>query len=283
MANATLFRHNAVLLTAPLALALLLHMQKRQWIQVSASFLALVLFVRVPLFHLLDVGKPQRRVQETVGLPMTIIGNVVKETPGALDEEMAEFAYSIAPQELWEEAYSCGSFNTIKWQEGVDLTPIDEAGTLKVLRITAKCFARFPRRSLMALFTLTDMVYGLESSMGGDGWGIVENGYGITYAGNDKLSEYLNSYTRLFRYSICRYLQPIGTALLFMLAAMLAKTKLNRWEDWKKVFLWMPIFVYDFGTMLLLSGEDSRFFYVTFLVCPVTTVFVSYMKGAGQE
>ena len=282
MANATLFRHNAILFILPLILALLFHMQKRQWLQLFISFLMVVFLVKVPLLHILNVGEAQRRVVEIVGLPMTIIGNVVKETPEALDEEMSEFVYSIASQEQWEEKYQTGDFNSIKWQ--VDLTPINDAGIWKVLKIVAKCFIRSPCESLMAFFSLTDMVYGLEGDVEGDvGWSIVENIYGITYTGNKELSEGLDSYSILFTNSIWRYFKHIGSALLFMLGAILAKIEFNRWEDWKRFFLTVPILVYDFGTMLLLSGADSRFFYITFLVCPVIMIYAFYSKGAGEK
>ncbi len=38
----------------------------------------------------------------------------------------------------------------------------------------------------------------------------------------------------------------------------------------------IPILTYDFGTMLLLTGDDSRFFFITFLLVPLTVFLALY-------
>ena len=54
-----------------------------------------------------------------------------------------------------------------------------------------------------------------------------------------------------------------------MLAFMLGRSRLNSGSDWKRLHQCLPIFVHDYGTMLLLTGDDLRFFYLTYLLCPV--------------
>jgi hypothetical protein len=62
--------------------------------------------------------------------------------------------------------------------------------------------------------------------------------------------------------------------MLAMLAFMLGRSNLRRWVEWKRLFLCLPVFVYNFGTMLLLSSIDYRFFYETFLLCPLVILIM---------
>ena len=39
------------------------------------------------------------------------------------------------------------------------------------------------------------------------------------------------------------------------------------------MFMAVPLLAYDYGTMLLLTGPDSRFFFITFLVTPLLIVY----------
>ena len=50
-------------------------------------------------------------------------------------------------------------------------------------------------------------------------------------------------------------------------------------KDWKKILFVIPIFTYNYGTMLLLSGKDltgipdsSRFLFYTFLILPIVLI-----------
>ena len=49
-----------------------------------------------------------------------------------------------------------------------------------------------------------------------------------------------------------------------MVLAILGNMQWGSWKCWKKKLLCIPILIYDFGTMLLLTGDDSRFFFITF-------------------
>ena len=269
LANATLFRHNAILFTAFALIALIFHMNKKRWMIVAVTMVAFVVAIRGPVYHFLQVEDPGSRTSECMGVPLTVIGNVAKETPEAFDEEMAEFAFSIASPEDWQNYYQCGNFNSIKW-DAAELTVVDDTSPWKILQITAKCFARSHKSSLRALFALTDMVYGLEVGLEGDFvLEITENHYGISYAGNEELAAFLQTYKALMSQTIFKYFRNIGFTMVLMLIAMLGRSNLRKWADWKKIFLCLPIFAYNFGTMLLLTGPDSRFFYVSFLVCPL--------------
>ena len=281
LANATLFRHNAVLFSFMLIIALLFMLSRKQFFIVIASFAIFVFIIRIPVYKALNVEKPDERVTEMTGLPLTILGNVVKEAPEKLSKETLDFAYSIAPEEDWKNFYRCGSFNDLKFQ-GFDSTRfnknvIEEAGLAKMLFITAECFKAAPEESLESLINLTDVLYSTEYIEGDKDRFIMEFGeinYNIKYAGNIKLASILKNYKNLISNSFLRYFRILGVALLFMVIVITGKSNFKNFEDWKKIFLCLPIFAYNFGTMLLLSGDDARYFYITFLVAPLVGVIM---------
>jgi len=272
LANTTLFRHNGILFSLFLIIALFFHLQ-RQWFKICLSFIVIILLIKGPIYHIFNVTQPDNRVTESVGLPLTIIGNVVKETPNAMDEELSEFAYSIAQQKVWEKSYICGNYNSIKWN-GAKGEIIEEKGILPILKLTFKCFIYSPKASFRALFSLTDMVYGLEDNgLEGDITShISENTYDIVYSGNKVIAEFLQCYQLLMTKTFLKYFRSVGFSMLLMLFAMMSGSNLESWEDRKKTLLCMPIFIYNFGTMCLLTGPDSRFFYISFLVCPLVII-----------
>lgn len=280
----TVFRHNAILFTAPLILVLAVHIDKKSWIKIFAAFIVSLFVIKVPLYSLLDVEKPGKRVVESTGLPLTVIGNVVKETPDCMDEELREFAYSIAPQEKWEENYSCGNFNSIKWK-GADTTAVQEQGIGGMLKLMLKCFNLSPHASFNALFALTDMVYGFETGLEGNvGAGIHDNDYGIAYTDvrNTVCKNIVSTYSSYVNGTFFRYFRTYGVVLFAMLVLVLSRLTFNSWPSWKKALMLAPLFCYDFGTMLLLTGPDSRFFFITFLLAPLIITF-ALSKGGNEN
>lgn len=286
LASTTIFRHNAVLYTAPLLLLLILRLNKETWIKILIFFLAAFFFIKGPVYHILDVEKPDQRVEESMGLPLTIIGNVVKETPEAMDQELSDFVYAIAPQEMWDQYYYCGSFNSIKWK-GIDTTVVEEKGYLGMLRLMFKCFRLSPAASFRAFFALTDIVYGFETGLEGDNKPLIaENTYGIAYAGgsmHQTLSGFLESYAGFVNNSVFRYLRTYGIVLLAILFVGLGRLSFKSWKSWKKAFMMVPILAYDFGTMLFLTGADSRFFFITFLTAPLIMIYEFCREGKEEN
>jgi hypothetical protein len=156
---------------------------------------------------------------------------------------------------------------------------VEEKGYFYVLKLMAKCFKVSPDASLKALFSLTDMVYGIDTGLEGNvNVGIVDNECGIQYAGNYILKILLKGYATLINYSVLKYFRTYGVVMIAVLVCVIGKMKWKSWESWKKMFLFLPLFSYNFGTMLLLTGDDSRFFYITFLLCPLLILFALYEK-----
>lgn len=280
LASATLFRHNAILFTIFLIFGLFFFLKRKQWLKLMITFFVVIVCIKGPIYSAISVIAPNQRLVETVGLPLTILGNVVKETPEALDEEMQEFAYTICPQSVWEEKYVCGNFNSIKWNM-INLSVIEEKNLFDIAKLTLKCFKNSPKASLKAFVSLTDMVYGIGGEVKGDIEVIVDpNDKGIVYKGNSCISFILQCYKGLWNHTILKFFGYIGMSMLLMSIFISARSNLKKRNDWKRLALCIPIFTYNFGTMLLLTGWDSRFFYVSFLICPLV---IAIMIGERKE
>lgn len=273
-----IFRHNAVLFIAPLIVALFFKIERKTFLQVLISFFLTFVIVKGPLYNALGVEKPGQRVMETMGFPLTIIANVAKETPELMSEELSEFAYSMATPELYAN-YSTGAFNSIKYSDGISWDAIEEAGPANILRLMVESFKCSPKASIKAFFELTSVVYGFENGAYID-YAIerVGNNYEVVYSSNvdnSSLNNMLNAYNYFINNSIFVYLKTYGVVLFVILFLLLNKMRFKSLESWKKALLVLPIFTYDFGTMLFLSAPwDSRFFYITFLTAPLLVVYI---------
>lgn len=269
-----LFRHNGILYSVPLIIYIIINVDKnrrRKAIALIAACIALFILIKGPIFSVLKVEQPERRVVETSGFPLTVIGNVAKETPEKMDEELASFVHSIAPQEMWESNYVCGSFNSIKWK-GANLTAIDRYGNLGILRLMIKAVRESPVAALRGAIALTDQVYGIDSGFSYFDVIIHENSVGISYQGNESMKEILDAYTSVVSNTFLRYIWTLGVLILVIVTLLLSKLKWKSVQNWKKILICLPSLMYDFGTMLLLSGKDWRFFYVTYLVIPIIII-----------
>lgn len=276
---ATIFRHNAVLFTAPLAIGGLLLLKKKQKINLIISMFVTFVIIKCVVYNIVGVSKPGNRVSELVGVPLTVMGNVVKETPEKMDDELSAYVYSIAPQNEWEEYYECGNFNAFKFTELGDLSIVDEKGAFYALKMMGKCFAASPKASFEALFSLTDIVYGFNTgSEGSVRYSIFPNTLGIKYSGNSDLKIFFTTYCNLLDGSIFRYLRTYGVVILIMLFVVFARLDLKNKKSFYNLLPLAPVFIYDFGTMLLLTGPDSRFFFVTLLVAPIVILWAMYKR-----
>lgn len=275
-----LFRHNAILFVAPLIIGVLLYKKQKKAYTIVVVVLMLTALIKGPLYQVLDVESPGSRQIETLGVPMTVIANVVKEHPESLDDETKEFVYAICPQARWESC-SVGNFNTIKWL-GIDLDVIEEAGALKVLKITGKCFMAEPASALRGLFALTDMVYQIDDDMD---WGVIpsvrENTYGIVYTGNTTLQNFFDGYYKVIQHSILKYVfLYVGIINSMVILGLISKFHIC---TWKRTFLCIPVLIYNFGTMLLLTGNDVRFFCLNFMIWPIILLILARDENPGAQ
>ena len=268
----TLFRHNALLFTVPLLIVLFFLIAKKTAVILGVCVGVLVVGIKYPLYSALGVENPGRRQVEMLGLPMTVIGAAVTYAPEKLDEEVLEFAYKVAPREVWESAYQYGEFNDVKWDSLTNRDVVEEYSTGKILGLMIQCFRQAPVESLKGLIKLTETVYSICDDykymdipvIGPNDYGIYQQGVPVLQNVNEKVTRAVfNLFPRSFMY--------IGSMHLILLVVILAKCRLKKWKDWKKILMVLPMFVYNFGTALLLTGasDSSRFFFYTFLLTPI--------------
>ncbi len=269
---ATIFRHNAILFTLPLIVGLFFFLKRTQWIKLVFLMLAVIFLIKVPLYSVLHVSSPDRRTSETAGISLTIIGNTIKKTPNLLDEEIINFAHDITSQENWEKKYTTGDFNSIKWQS--NLSRVEDAGVFKTTELAIRAITQSPSAGLGGLFGATQVVYGLEQN--DNNYTVIpsvtENDFSINYSGNQFIKTFTDLYRNAFNNSILHYFSLVGTTIIVILAFILSHTQWKK-NNWKKILLCLPILFYDFGTMILLSGPETRFFYINFLVYPIIVIF----------
>ena len=144
-----------------------------------------------------------------------------------------------------------------------------------------KCMAAEPESAFMALFDLKDMVYGVDGELECIIMpNIVANEFGISPGGNARLQSALTTYTNLIYNGFGKYIFGYtGIMNVLVLLFILGKSDLRKAGDWKKLMLAMPVLFYNFGTMLLLTGDDFRFFYPSFTLAPLAAFFMICQKS----
>ena len=268
----TLFRHNALLFTLPLVFAVLLFVSKKRAIVIAVSCIVIIAAVKYPLYAILKVEDPDSRQIETLGMPMTLIGAAVTYDTENVDADILEFAYKIAPPEVWQEVYYYGSYNEVKWDWRTNNNVIEEYGTAKVLHMAARCIKDCPKATITGLIKLTEVVYTVTDEY---------HLYITPYSGlnrDEPISPKVAELQRIdkqltadFNSLFPHLFMYVGVMHLILVISVLAKCKLNKWCDWKRILFILPVFCYNFGTTLLLtgSGDSCRFFFYTFLLTPV--------------
>lgn len=282
----TLFRHNAVLFTVPLLIAVFFPIARKTALIMCVCAGALIAGIKFPLYSVLGVQSlPQRQV-EMLGLPMTVIGAAVTYSPEKLDEEILDFAYQVAPREVWEKEYQYGNYNDVKWDPQTNNEVIEQYGPGRVVGMAFRCLKESPYHALKGLIKLTDVVYTVT-----DDYeyyelpGIAANPYGIQTKGIPALQKVNEKVTWAVYGLFPRLFMYFGSMHLILLIGVLAKCRLNKWKDWKKILIVLPLFIYNFGTALLLTGapDSSRFFYYTFLLTPILLVFLFAKKKENER
>lgn len=276
LVSATLFRHNGILFTSFLLLALYFYMQRKRWRLLFIMTIVALIVIKIPLYIF---SNPSQRILETMGLPLSVIINVAKESPECLNDETSDFVADLMNnQSDWKAHHDISGLNSVKWDEHgrlyINNTAIEKVGYSGILRMMCHCFFVAPKESLKAVGGLTIPVYGLEVN-GRAFIDVAPNEFGLKYGGVKTFSKIEDCYCHIVYSSPLCIFFTIGFTILVMLAFILFKSNFRSFEDWKRIFLCIPIFTYNFGTMLLLSGHDVRFFYVSFLVCPLVVLIMA--------
>ncbi len=262
LAFTTLVRHNAMLFTLPLLVIVLFSYAgvRRMAALAAAVMAAAVLLVRGPLYGSLDVVYPDNTVEEAIGLPMTVLGNAIQEAPQALDAGTRSFLLTLADEEAWHTVYRKNDYNAIKFTYPREL--IADQSPAALLGMAGRTALHAPRVAFEAFTGVT----GLVLDISGENRGVVS----VSNSGD--IPEESIGQPALNRLGswICTVLdapmqllplrwlcENIGAMQLCLLLAVLYALYHNGPQV---LMLGFPALIYNLATMLLLCGNDARFF-----------------------
>ena len=116
----TILRHNGIALTLAAGVWLLISFPRllRRMLCVLLCTASLFALIKGSLYAACGVEKEATRIDELIGLPMTILAHVYVETPESLDEDIITFLEDVAPREVFTEHRRTGDWNETKWFVG---------------------------------------------------------------------------------------------------------------------------------------------------------------------
>ena len=289
-ALAMLMRHNGVLLVGPMILLLVVlywKNVKKYAIMTGIMTLVIVSVIKGPFYRMLHVQNHSQVTAEMLGVPMTILANVLVNEPEALEPECREFMYRIGDQEMWEANYREGSWNSAKWMgDDISNDVIEEEGAERILEYTWHAVQNSPYYAYRAVVKLFEVVWKPVGKQVTWSYHVniqENNGFGYVTEGNAFLQNVLD---KVLDWSVnggilLTWGWHVGFYLLLLAFAGVSKLK----YDLKKCVYWLPVLAYDFGTALLLCGPDFRFFsFNTVVTFPLLLVMMGEKeKGAVYE
>lgn len=251
-------RHNAVLFTIPLLIVVIFYLLRDKKLRMTVLLVTALMFGLVKgVYWCAGVTYPGGRMVETIGLPCAVWCNVMQKAPETLPEDTRELLLSYAPQELYSSRYVSGNFNSIKRAVGIDLDKMNELSYEEAFKITWQCFKYAPSESVEALLKQTDIVWDPNTAPQLIEALLCGNPYGIENTPDYRLFSFVAELWSFFSSGLGTYIfGSIGLEMLAMLIVGLCLLSRGR----SAIVLLIPFFCHNFGTMLLLSGEDHRFF-----------------------
>lgn len=286
LALVTLLRHNGLLISLPLAaLLLILYAPHRRGVLIAAvACAACVFLVRVPLYRALSVRSyPEQTYVESVGLPMTILGDIRMQNPSALDEETHAFLLRIAPEESWQQYHALHAYNPIKWHSDA-FSVIPTVAPADLLSMTLRAIRSDPVHAFAAFTGLTDMVWRTDRAEGGASVWIADDiqadveamtaadrALGLHDAASlqtlqaacRRITQGLRSI--LLRIPLFHWLTTsLGVQILLLLLFGMFSVLYRR--GMPALLLILPPMAYVVATMLLLAGDDYRLFSFTLVI-----------------
>ena len=282
LAAATLLRHNAILWTLPLLIcALLCFPWGRRGAALAAGVTVLTLvLVRGPLYGALDVVYPDNTTEESVGIPMTILWDVRAQAPEVLDDETSAFLASLAEDGEWEDIYQLHRYNSIKFTYDREL--IASRSVTDILSMAGRAALAEPRLAFETVNAVTGLVWDVTGQ--NRGYETVSNSGDLPLYGRATLNRLGQAALAVIdaplAWTPVRWLtENIGVQLLILLLVALWALR-RRGVD--VLALALPVLCYDLGTMLLLCGDDARFFQCSMAVCIPCMLAMLYLPMSEE-
>ena len=269
-----LVRHNGILFAIPaIGLTLMLNRTISKRLLYTAVISGMcILLVKVPIASTLHIAPHEDPVGEAMGIPMAIMANALVTEPESIPDEVHDFLNCIADDESWIGQYCLGEWDSCKW-----VFPraaiVKETQLSILLDYTLQTMVSCPDAAYASIRENTNIVW--QPITMKDYWipevYIEDNEYGIAAKPMKLFSSITAVIARLSRIPLLSILcwNTGAQIIVILLAYLLAgKDKFN-----SAAFLYVPLLVYDMGTMMLLAGPNQRYFYcnaVLFLPIAVT-------------
>ena len=263
---ASFLRHNGFFYSLPLAVLLPFIVARRNVMRTLACTglaLAISLGYIAARAKLINDGLIANSTHQgfsgAVGLPMCIMSESYVIHPERTPPEVAEFLETLGDREFWEQNYD-GSFLSIKFlcrkQNGVSFgVQICSIGKRRFFELLVKTLKANPVSSIKALLHITAQAWAPFPKIKGELIG-------------GRVEGWLAAELRFYRLLVTR--SPIGVLITapgaYMLYIILALCYGLLRSGWRVCVFALPLIGYQFGTMLLLTGFDWRFFYITVLL-----------------
>jgi len=285
LAFTTLVRHNALLFTLPLVVIVVCCYvgSRRMAALACAVMVGCMLLVRGPLYGALDIVYPDNTVEEAVGLPMIVMGNIKQQQPDALDEETHFFLGQLATDEEWMTVYRPNDYNAIKFTFPREL--VGEREAMEILGMAARAASKAPHTAFRAVNDTTDLVWGVD----GQNEGVVT----VSNSGDLPAESYGNATLNGVGSSLCAVMEaPLKLPPLRWLTENIGVQQLllllvTLWALYRSgtavLSLAFPTLIYNLATMLLLCGNDVRFFQFTMAIALPTILAMLVLSPVPQK
>lgn len=268
----SILRHNGIALSLAAGVWLLISAPgfRKRALTVALCAAALFFLIKGPLYSAADVEKNVTPLDETIGMPMTVLSHIYVNAPESLDEQTITFLETMAPHEIYAEHHRPGDWNETKWF--VSQLPAGHGYTLpQVFIFAVKAALCEPSLSIEALSGLFDLPL---LPAGNAFWRMspyVDASaaqFGFEKAHHPFLSRALNWLCRLTATPALSWLfwRPGVPLLLVMLACVL----FARRRPLTALLLPAALIAYHLATTLMLSSPtDFRFFLPTLVGAPL--------------
>jgi hypothetical protein len=284
LAFTTLVRHNALLFTVPLLVTALLTCrgQLRGALRATAALVMASALVLGPLYASLDVTYPNNTVEESIGIPMTIICDARAQNPDALDADTRAFTDAMTDEAGWED-YQINSYNSIKF--GTARAVVSHETLSQILTMARSTAEADPAGAFATINGVTDLVWGLGS----------ENAADVTVRNSGNLATVVRQNGRVNRAGtavkalitaplslnvLSWYFGNLGVSFALMLVFALRALRRN---GPRTLLLCLPTLLYNLGTMCVLCGNDARFFSFSPIWCTLSLFALSRDPAAANE
>ena len=279
-------RHNGIALVLAVCVWLVVSFPRRI-LRLGCAMLTallLLLLIRGPLYGAFHVEKTQTRIDEVIGLPLTVLSHIYVEAPESLDPDITAFLEDVAPREIYTEHHRAGDWNETKWYMGYIYT--DRPYSVpEVFSFALRAALREPALGIEALGLLWQMPMWPVSDAY---WRITPHldpsaeGHGFTRSENPLLSRVLNA--------LCRYSSEPIVAWAFwlpgfwLMAIMVFCVLFARRRPLSALLMPAMLIAYHLATCLMLSSStDYRFFLSLMMTAPAALIALMARPAAPDS